>query len=158
MKFKLDFQSEVDILTQGELDESLRQANDANLRAFLAGIDWKPMPQLVGSAESGTLTLGVQDRTIGPRQGYAWSIMRLAVSGLTAGSTPDTVQFLRDGNVPMWQVTGAMPFEKFSRLQMTLTGGQTLTVASVGTFASTSQIVVSGEVIEVPQVMLGKLA
>ncbi|MHB1595385.1 MAG: hypothetical protein ACYCO9_16380 [Streptosporangiaceae bacterium] len=158
MKFKLDFQTEIDVLTQGELDESLSAANDAAARAFLAGIDWRQMPQLRGTASSGTLTLGVQDAAIGPREGYAWSIMRLAVSGLTGGSSPDTVTFYRDDNIPLWQLDGSMPFEKFSRLQLTLVGGQKLTVSSTGTFAATGQIVVSGELIEVPQVMLGKLA
>jgi hypothetical protein len=157
-KFVLDFETEIDILTQGELDESLAQANAAAAREFLAGVEWRQMPMLIGSASSGVLTLGVQDRTIGPREGYAWSIMRLAVSGLTAGSSPDKVMFLRDGNLPLWQLNGDMPYATFGRLQLTLTGGQTLTVQSVGTFAATGQIAVSGDVIEVPQLMIGKLA
>lgn len=159
MKFRLDFQSEVDILTQGELDDSLKRANDAAARALLRAVNWRRLPRLIGQAADSALALGVQDATSGPDSGFRWSIRRLAVAGLTSGATPDTVAFYRNSpnNPAEWQVDGNFPFARFGKAEFTLDGGETLVVASVGTFASTSTVIVTGEISEVPAEMYGKL-
>ena len=45
----------------------------------------------------------------------------------------------------------------FGKLRVTLMGGDELNFASVGTFAATGRIRVSGELLEVPAEMLYKL-
>lgn len=159
-RFLLDFGAEVDLLTQRELEQSLARSNDSQARALVRGVDSRPMPRLTGQASDGVLMLGQQDPTIGPRQGYAWTIMRLNVSGLTSGATPDVVGFYPNGttNPAFWQLTGASPQEKFARLQLVIRPGTNLVVASIGTFAATATIVVTGEIIEIPAEMLPKLA
>lgn len=156
-KFVLDFGMEVDLLTQAELDESLRNAGDSYARALLRGVKWMRLPILRGSASGGALVLGTQDSTVGPAGGFAWSIRRLAVAGLAAD---DVVGFYRSSNVnpAMWQVDASFPFAKFGRGEMVLTGDDELVAASIGTFGATGTVQVTGEVLQVPMEMLGKLA
>jgi hypothetical protein len=59
---------------------------------------------------------------------------------------------------PLWQFNGNNFGYTFGRLEMTLTGGDSLTFASVGTFAATGTIRVTGELVEVPAEMLYKIA
>jgi len=158
--FSLAAGASIDILTQKELDDSLGRANDAAARAFVRGIKWMRLPQLRGIPSASAVTIGQQGDSAGPASGYAWTIRRLAVSGLTAGSTPDVIAFYRNGTTtePVWQVTGTLPFVTFGRLELVLLGGDTLVAGNVGTLAATGTITLSGELVEVPQEMLGKLA
>lgn len=162
MKTKIDFGMEIDVLSQAELDDSLRRSGDAQARAAVRGIRYRRLPQLTGQASGGALSLGATGGAVeaGPDSGFAWSIRRLVVSGLTAGATPDVVNFYNSGagSQPLWQLNGNSFGETFGRLELTLLGGETLIVASVGTFAATGTIVVSGELIELPQERLGELA
>lgn len=158
-RFTLDFGMEVDMLTKDELDDSLRAHGDALVQGAVEGIKWRRLPRLYGTASGGVLTLGT-DTPVGPDQGYAWSLRRLYIDGLTGGSTPDVVQLYRNGTTedPLWQISGATPQATFGRLELVLLGCDTLIVASTGTFAATGTITVSGELTEVPQLMLAKLA
>lgn len=160
-KVKLDFGAEVDFLTKGELGEALREA-DAEKVSWLQAVKWMRLPEtLTGTASSSKLTLGETTGQIcGPRLGYSWVIKRLVVTGLTTGQNPDVVNFYRgtpSGPI-LWQLNGNSFGATFGRCEMTLVGGETLAVASVGTFASTSTIIVSGELIEVPTELMGRLA
>lgn len=159
-KVKLDFGAELDVLTQGELDDSLRRSYDRAALAMVRGIRWRRLPILSGAAVGGVLTLGMQAPLSGPDSGFAWSIRRIFVNGLTGGATPDVVQLFRNGagEQPFWQISGATPQQTFGRLEAVILGGETLVVANSGTFAATGQIVVSGELIECPAEMLPKLA
>lgn len=159
-KVKLDFGAEFEVLTQGELDDSLCRSYDRAALAMVRGIRYRRLPILSGAAVSGVLTLGVTAPESGPDSGFAWSLRRIFVNGLTGGATPDVVQLFRNGGgeQPMWQISGASPGQTFGRLEAVLLGGETLVVASSGTFAATGQITVSGELIEVPSEMLPKLA
>lgn len=159
-KFLLDFQTEIEVVTPGELGKALQSHGDAMVSAFLRGIKHMKLPRLRGQAATGVLTLGIQPPESGPASGFAWSVRRLAVTGLTAGVTPDVVGFYRNGNLSdlLWQLTGNSPVEKFGHGQIVLNGGDTLVCANIGTFAATGVITVSGEVSEVPEEMLGKIA
>ena len=159
MKIKLDFGTEIDILTQKELDDSLSRANDAAARAYLRGVDHKSLPELRGQAASGSLVMGQEGDTIGPRQGYVWSIMRLVVTGLTSGSSPDVVNLYygSTSNTAKWQFNGNNFGYTFGRGSLVVKPGQTLVLGSVGTFAATGTITLSGEMWEVPSEMAGKL-
>ena len=162
----------VDIPTQDELgrhvdaavagasaafEESLRQ------REQVRGIKWMRLPPVLqGKPSGGALAIGnPYGQTVGPRLGYAWSLRRLIVDGLTAAATPDVVNLYLDsstGRAPMWQFNGNNFGYSFNSLEMVMLGGETLTLTSVGTFSATGVIRLSGEMIELPQEMLAKLA
>lgn len=161
-KFRLAANAEVDLLTRQELDESLQSQQDTWQAAALRGIKWMRLPEvLTGRAASGKLTLGeTTGQQAGPAQGYIWSLRRLIVNGLTSGATPDVVNLYRGtpAGQPLWQFNGNNFGYTFGRLELVLQGGETLALASAGTFAATGQITLSGELLEVPAELLGKLA
>jgi len=57
----------------------------------------------------------------------------------------------------LWQFNGNNFGYTFGKLELLVMGGETLSLQSVGTFASTSLITLSGELTEVPSEMVYKL-
>lgn len=124
------------------------------------GVKFLSLPQLQGTAAAGALALGYGTQRTGPGQGFVWSITKLVVSGLTAGATPDVVNFFvnhETAAVPWWQLNGNSFGETFGRGQMMMNPGDFLLCYSLGTFAATGQITVGGQVLEVPAEQAGKL-
>lgn len=77
MKFKLDFQSEIDVLTQGELNESLSKfAAQQYERA--RGVKW--MRQVVRQPGNPVLISG-------PKSGFVWDLKLITMTA----SAPDTI-------------------------------------------------------------------
>ena len=79
---------------------------------------------------------------------------------MTASSTtPDILNmyFNSVNTAPKWQFNGNSFGYTFGRLEMTMLGGDSLKFASVGTFAASGRIRVSGELVEVPAEMAWKL-
>lgn len=159
-KFRVTAGAELDVLTQDELDKSLESYGDRLERARVRGIRYRRLPLLQGAAAGGVLTLGQNAPTIGPDSGFAWSLRRLVVTGLTAGTTPDLVNLYRNGSgeQPVWQFNGNNFGYTFGRLEIVVLGGETLVLQSAGTFAAAGTITLSGELVELPAEMLGKLA
>lgn len=130
---------------------------------YARGIKWMRMPIITGTPAGSALTLDESHGAaiVGPEGGYAWSLLRIVVDGMTAGTTPDVLNMYRNsvgvGQPPLWQFNGNSFFATFPRLSMVLSGGDTLKFASVGTFAATGLIRVSGELLEIPAEMLWKL-
>jgi hypothetical protein len=160
-KVKLDFGAEVDFLDKGQLDDSLAHYFNEQQSAALAGIKYFRLPRIVGTVASSAVTIG-QTGSIqcGPGQGYCWSIRRLIVNGLQSGSSPDIINFYRNdvGNEPLWQLNGNSFGQTFGRLELLLLPGEYLVAQNVGTINATGQIRVTGDAIEVPAELLGKLA
>lgn len=161
MKAVIDIGAEVDFVTQGELDESLKRAHQTFMSAQVQGRKYMRF-RMRATVASTAITLGGDGDQPGPGpdQGYAWAIRRLFVKGLTAGSTPDELWFYRNNasSDPVWQISGADPGDKFGRLEIVLLGGEKLAAANNGALAATGQITVNGEAVEVPQEMLGVLS
>jgi hypothetical protein len=137
-----------------------REEIDAVQRDQARAVKWMRLPAILqGFAASSALALTVGNGfNLGPDQGYAWSIRRLAVSGMTAGATPDVVNLdLHSSKPQLWQFTGAATCATFGKLSLVLLPGDRLELVSVGTFASTSLITLAGELVEVPAEMLWKL-
>lgn len=157
---RFDVGADADILSPAEHKTQLDAAFSAQERVHRAGIKHMYLPTLQGTAVGGVLTLGQNQPVCGPRAGYSWSVMALVVGGLTTGTSPDVVNFYLDnatGN-PWWQLNGNSWGVTFSKLQRVIKGGSSLLVTNSGTFAATGTITVTGDVIEVPTEMLGKLA
>jgi hypothetical protein len=148
-----------------------REENRADVAAVMdarelvqaRGVKWMRLPVITGTASSSTLTLDESHGApiVGPEGGYAWSLRRIVIDGMTSGTTPDVVNMYRNstgvGSPPLWQFNGNNFGYTFGRLEMVLNGGDTLKFLSVGTFAATGLIRVSGELVEVPAEMLWKL-
>jgi len=135
---------------------------------YYRGIKWMRLPlTLQGKAVGGVLNLGQENpntqegQVLGPEQGFCWSLRRLIVDGLTSGATPDVVNLFRStstGQPALWQFNGNNFGYTCGRLEMVLWPGNTLQLISVGTFAATGTVRLSGELIEIPAEQLAKLA
>ena len=118
-------------------------------------------PLLNGAAVSGVLTLGgdTGEQLIGPESGYVWSVRELNIEGLTSGGTPDVVNFYRNvsnqGRI-FWQLNGNVFCQTFGRGEKILYGGEHLLAVSVGTFAATGTITVTGLAEEVAAERIGE--
>ncbi len=131
----------------------------AEQRAALRGIKVMRLPQISGKASGSALSIGAA-ANIGPAAGYAWSLRRVIITGMTTGATPDVVN-LYTGDVnsqPLWQFNGNNFGYTFGKLEQVIQPGEILLLASVGTFAATGIITMSGSLVEVPAEMLAKLA
>lgn len=129
-------------------------------RERVAARAWKHLrlPELYGTPASSAVTIA-PNPGIGPESGYAWSIRRLVIDGMTSGGTPDVINIYRNAvtGAPLWQFNGNNFGYTFGRLELVLKDGDVLQAASVGTFAATGRIRISGELIEVPAEQLFKL-
>jgi len=128
------------------------------------GWKWMRLPTiLTGTASGSALNIGINTGIqLGPDQGYAWSLRRLVVLGLTTGATPDVVNLQLHGGTavnapPLWQFNGNNFGYTFNHMSMVMRPGDRLNLVSVGTFASTSRIVLGGELVEAPAEMLFKI-
>ena len=153
----------VDMVTAPEINEVMANRFDSYLRDRFRGVKWMRLPLgLSGNVVAGAITLGISNgQVVGPDQGFAWSIKRLVVAGLTSGATPDIVNLYLNDNFsfpPLWQFNGNNFGYTFGKADLVLIGGDTLSIKNVNTMAATGQITVSGELWEVPTEMIGKLS
>jgi hypothetical protein len=150
-----------DVLGRDEYFEHQAGIARAREREAARGVKWMRLPEVVRGVASGSaLSIGGGTEDLcGPQQGYCWSIRRLLIAGLASGATPDIVNFYFDdtGTQPKWQLNGNSFGVTFGRAEFMMMGGQVLLVKSVGTFNSTATIIVSGDLIEVPQEEIWKL-
>ena len=162
-KYALKAGAEIEVVTPGELQATLSQHEAWREIARMHGIKHMRLPEnLSGKAASSALALSVANGqpAVGPREGYIWVARRLVVNGLTSGASPDVVNLYHDSTTgqPLWQFNGNNFGYTFGKLEITLNGGETFALASVGTFNATGTITLSGEVVEVPAELKGKLA
>lgn len=172
-KVKLDVGATIDFLNKDELDGIMgkyhREAQEIE-RAKLTGIKWMRLPRLYATPASGTVVLGevwsangtaqpYTDQIAGPNQGYVWSVRRLSVSGLGTGNSPDLLNIYRNGvrADPVWQLNGNSFAYTFGKGEFLLYPDERVIAASVGSMVSTTQIVLSGDLVQVPAEMTGKL-
>lgn len=168
-KVKLDVGATVDFLNKDELDDVLsrnRARAEALEREALSGIKYMRLPLMYATPASGTVRLGeawpgqpYTDQFAGPSQGYVWSIRRLVVTGLGTGTSPDIMNFYRNGvsGELIWQLNGNSFGETFGKAELLLLPDERLVAQSVGSMTSTNQITVRGDVIQVPSQLMGKL-
>jgi hypothetical protein len=154
----------VDIPSRQEIRDTFSTEMDARERQQARAFKWMRLPVYTGTPAASAVTIDSATNgglELGPQQGYAWSIRRIVVDGMTASSTtPDIINMYRNAitsQAPLWQFNGNSFGYTFGRLEMVIMGGDALKFASVGTFAATGLIRVTGEVLEVPAEMLWKL-
>ena len=149
---------------RADLDDAVQAGIEADrLREAARGYKWLRLPEtLRGTPAASALTLGVgKGQVVGPQQGYAWTVRRLVVTGLTASSsTPDIVNFFlndRFSGPVWWQLNGNSFGATFGRSEMVMMPGDTLSLQNSGNLAATGTIIVSGDVEEIPAEMLYKI-
>ena len=132
--------------------ERLRGRKPVRFRAFAVGSN----PFTLGGDQPGTSGTPF---TLGPEQGYVWSLRDLVIEGLTSGATPDVINIrLQNAAGPLfWQLNGNSFGVTFGRGDKVLFGGESLFFASVGTFASTATIKVFGMAENLPAERIGEL-
>lgn len=157
--------------SQDQVYNAVRDQNSI-IQDYYRGIKWFRLPLSLQARVAGAaVNIGESGTTpviVGPEEGFAWSIMRLAVDGLAGGATPDVVQIFRSSNVatspPLWTFSGNTngglpgPQGLFPRLGLVMMGGDTINLVNSGALAATGVIRLSGELIQVPAEMLAKLA
>jgi len=149
---------------RADLDSAVQAGIAADRERELArGYKWMRLPEnLQGKPSGSAIQLGVvKGQILGPEQGYAWNIRRLVVTGLTASSSaPDIVNFFLNDRFTgpiWWQLNGNQFGQTFSRGELIMMPGDTLSLQNSGSIASTSLVIVSGELEEVPAEMLYKV-
>ena len=153
----------IDIPNRAEIKDTFSQELDARERQAARGFKWMRLPVYTGTPASSAVTIDPKSNggvILGPESGYAWFLRRIVIDGMTTGQTPDVINMFRNSvtaQPPLWQFNGNNFGYTFSNFEMTLIGGDSLQFASVGTFAATGLIRVSGELIEMPAEMLFKL-
>lgn len=153
----------LEVPNRDENREDIARVMDERELVAARGVKWMRLPQITGTAANSAITLDESHGApiVGPESGYLWSLRRIVVDGMTTGTTPDVLNMYRNSagtaSAPLWQFNGNNFAYTFGRLEMVLAGGDTLKFASVGTFASSSLIRVSGELVEVPAEMAWKL-
>jgi hypothetical protein len=187
-KVRLDVGATVDFLNKDELADALKSDRllaSAAERERLSGIKYLRGARIQGTVYDGTIgnaggttfpagtQYAVLGGTWGPMSGYAWSIRRVAIGGLSnAGSVQiqDTVALYRNNNSapPLGILTAGNPSITFPTLGCVLLGGDSLVIGHYpnqtganmyGTLGTAcTQLAADFDIIECPQELLGKLA
>ena len=92
-----------------------------------------------------------------PDEGRAWYLRHLVITGLTTGATPDVVNILR-GNTVIWQLNGNQFAQTWGKSDIKIAPGESLAYQSVGTFAATGNITITGAVDDYPAEKIGMAA
>lgn len=150
-----------DLLSPGEFHDGMTKAQraaDAAQEARGHALKEIRLPLVEGKAVSSVLNIGGDQgqQLATPASGYKWAIRHLVIEGLTAGTTPDVVNIVRNNRI-IWQLNGNQFAQTWGRGEITLNAGETLTYLSVGTFASAATIVVHGMADEAPAQSAWKL-
>ena len=90
-----------------------------------------------------------------PDEGRAWYLRHLVITGLNTGATPDVVNILR-GNTVIWQLNGNQFAQTWGKSDIKIMPGESLAYQSVGTFAATGVITITGAVDDWPAEKIGQ--
>lgn len=152
----------INIPDRDEIRSDVAEVIGVQQREMARAWKWMRLPVMLGTPANSAVTIAASAGSVpvGPESGYAWSIRRIVVDGMTSGTTPDIVNMYRNAHVsapPLWQFNGNNFGYTFGRLEVVLSSGDFLEFASVGTYAATGTLRVTGELIEVPAEQLWKL-
>jgi len=155
MRTTLELGGQLETLTADELDATLSRHAQQWMQNAARSVKYTRFGPAGAAVASSAVTFdgtgNGQNATTGPREGFVWGIKRLAVAGLTSGTTPDVVNLYRNqpSGAAIWQFNGNNFAYTFGKGEMLLLPGETLSFASVGTIAATGQITLSGDIIQV---------
>lgn len=159
MQTTLELGAPLETLTRSELREELGAVAETYFAQYARGVKYMRLPVTSGAVAGGAFSLDGTAAGLGPRAGYIWTIRRLAVTGLTTGTTPDLVNAYRNspGGIPVWQFNGNNWAYTFGKTELLLLPGEVLCFANQGAIAATGNITVSGDLVEVSAEQIYKL-
>ncbi len=154
MEQQLSVGGSIDMLTHGELKQSLDDQAQHLYMAFARGVKFLrfgPWAQPV--ANSAVTFDGSKSSGTGPKEGFVWSVKRIVVTGLTVGTTPDIINIWRGApgvGAPLWQLNGNSFGATFGKGDLIMLPGEYLSFQNVGALAAATntQIAISGDVLE----------
>ena len=159
MKFKLQAGMDLDLLTRQELGEELdrsagswRQELSRNVRfpRFSARTD----------VAGGVWTINPDSSTagkLGPRVGFIWSVMRLAVSGGGIVLGTDVWRAFVGENAASQFIDSSLRGMNFNPGALVVRDGESLLFTGVGTGVGATDVTVVGQAIELPDFLAWQL-
>lgn len=151
--------SEIDVLTKGELRETLADW----IKQTVIGA--RPVRfSAQGVIAGGAVTVGGKTNTgrTGPNPGFFWVVRRVCVTGLTLATDPTSI-FISDPNSAdglvfpnLTGVAGATGYKSFNSGELVLAGDDDIVVASTGAIAATGTVNLFGAALEFPQSLAWK--
>lgn len=163
MKFKINAGTVIDAATPDEVKDAVHGAQQSWFQEMARGLKHMRFETQAAVATGETLTIDNPAQPCGPEQGFAWAVQRVSVEGLTGS---DTLQVFRSPlpgapGVPTGRLYGVIsPTQNLhvGSRGIVLHGGERLAVSGTGLSTTVGTIVVvSGEVVEVPEFMIWKL-
>lgn len=155
MKTTLNMNAPLDTLDRTELKAELAVQTQESYQQLARGVKYLRFGPIATTIASNAFSLdgsGAPGGSLGPREGFMWSVRRLVITGLGTGTSPDVVNIYR-GNpagIPVWQLNGNSFGTTFGKGELVLLGGEVLSFANSGTIAATGQVTFSGDLVEVP--------
>lgn len=158
-KVRLELGAELDMLTKGELDESLKRSSDNSWERQAAhGLRHHDIPVMFGAVTGGNITLGAGQTDgvyCGPESGFYWSVSRVSVNGLATG---DQVKLFKGdpsaGRFVTWIAYQPGVYSP-GKLGLILKPGDFLSIT--GTGLTGTNIRVTGEAVAVPGPLMWKI-
>ena len=147
-----------DLVSADELNQHtsrIEKRFDTFIRDLTRGLKVMRLGPAAGTTDaSGNVSITLQ----GPRSGYIWEIRRIAVAGNTADSV--TVYRSTDGTTNPNQYLGVLPLTSYGALgskSTFLMPDESLVIVGTALSTKSTTLTVTGEAIEVPAEMIGKL-
>lgn len=162
MKFKLNAGAEFDILTQHELQDTLRNWMVEVVKGARP-VRFSAQAQIVNNAVSvGGFDASTATGQLGPRPGFVWAVRRITQTGLAVTTDPTAiwVNNTQPQDLVLPAFTGANSvngYKSFNSGELLLVGDDRLIIASTGAVASVGTVTIAGAALELPVGMLWKL-
>lgn len=148
----------VDLLNHHELRKTLAEQIAQTQAEFAIGV--KPMRfQATGTVSGAAVTIPAAQNMqlkLGPSEGFIWKVERISAYGLATGDVLQVHRTVTDGSAFLGNLTAAQGYLHIGGEGMLLYGGEFLTLTG-SSLTATGQLVVNGEGIEVPSLMLWKI-
>lgn len=150
MKAKLQAGMELDLLSKAEVAEVLTEARASWQKEIARGVRFRSFSS-VATVAGGVWSIGAAAGVdqLGPREGFIWSVTRIAVSGpgLVLGTDLFSAYVSEVTPVKLIQ-SGLTRGAQWDMGVLVLVGGDRLTLAGVGT--GVGEVYVSGAAVELP--------
>lgn len=146
MKTTINPGSPIDTLTRDELRGELDRTAQEWFRQYARGVKYMRFgPLSVVPDGSGDVDTSGSASNPGPREGFMWSIKRLAIAGLASG---DTITVWRGNTygVPVWIFTDTTSIATFGKMDLALNPGESLVLT--GTGLTSTQLYMAGDILE----------
>jgi hypothetical protein len=158
MQTQLRAGATIDMLTPGEFKKHLGDQIAQTVAEWAIGV--KPMRfQATGTVANDLVTIPAAQNgqlKLGPSPGFLWKVERISAYGLASGDVLQVHRTETDGSAFLGNLTAATGYLHIGGEGMLLYGGESI-VLTGASLTATGQIIVNGEGVEVPALMLWKV-